>query len=279
MKDEDFTGQINLLTKLAYKKNLDEIFKYITPYFRKVGLYPELFDWKNCTDSKKYLPQILQYGSSLQILVYIGYMGNSNTLPVNSEADEESDCSLDDRSGEDSDDDHDEEDDHQNSGIVQQAIHRLFVPLVRHEELHDPDISMEGENQQQNTVGDNFQRLMVLPNQAEHQNDVIEVNAEGRCIVPDNQDNDIAENIVAMPEVANVKAAEMPVWENENALMDQNVSATARFVPVADDIPEGDHLNIENFVANHIDVHQFDVEEDFQNNFITNENIDLHDIN
>ena len=262
MKDEDFTGQINLLTKLAYKKNL-----------------AELFDWKNCTDSKKYLPQILQYGSSLQILVYIGYMGNSNTLPVNSEADEESDCSLDDRSGEDSDDDHDEEDDHQNSGIVQQDIHRLFVPLVRHEELHDPDISMEGENQQQNTVGDNFQRLMVLPNQAEHQNDVIEVNAEGRCIVPDNQDNDIAENIVAMPEVANVNAAEMPVWENENALVDQNVSATARFVPVADDIPEGDHLNIENFVANHIDVHQFDVEEDFQNNFITNENIDLHDIN
>ena len=279
MKDEDFTGQINLLTKVANKKYLDEIFKYITPYFRKVGLYPELFDWKNYTDSKKCLPQILQYGSSLQILIYIGYMGNSNTLPVNSEADEESDCSLDDRSGEDSDDDHDEEDDHQNSGIVQQDIHSLFVPLVRHEELHDHDISMEGENQQQNSVGDKFQPLMVLPNQSEHQNDVIEVNAEGRCIVPDNQDNDIAENIVAMPEVANVNAAEMPVWENENALMDQNVSATARFVPVADDIPEGDHLNIENFVANHIDVHQFDVEEDFQNNFITNENIDLHDIN
>ena len=198
---------------------------------------------------------------------------------MNNEADEESDHSVDDGSGEDGDDDQDGEDDHRNSGIVEQDI---FVPLVRQEELYDDDVSMEGENQHQNVVGDNFQSIMVLRNQDEHQNDVVEVNVEGIYNVPDNQDDDIAENIVVMLEVPNnINAAEMPVWENENALMDENVPAilNGRFHPAADDIPEGDHLNIENFVAIHIDLHQFDVEEDFENNLIANENIDVHDIN
>ena len=208
-------------------------------------------------------------------------MGNSSTFPVNNEAAEESDHNLDDETGEDGDNDQDGEDDHQNSGTVEQDIHNLFVPLVLHE-LHDHDVSMEGENQHQNVVGDDFQPIMGLPNQDEHQNGAIEVNAEGRYIVPDNQDNDIAENIVAMREVPNnINAAEMPVWENDNAIMNENVTAIldGRFHPAADDIPEGDHLNIENFLAVHIDLHQYDVEEDFENNLIADENIDVHDIN
>ena len=63
--------------------------------------------------------------------------------------------------------------------------------------------------------------------------------------------------------------------------MDENVPAIldGRFHPDIDDIPAGDHLNIENFVAIHIDLYQFDDEEDFENNLISNENIDVHDIN
>ena len=279
LKDGDFTGHISLLRKLAPERYEDKIFEYITPYFRKVGLYPGLCDWKNYTNSKKRLPQILQYGSNLQIVVYLGYIRNINTLPVNNEADEESDHSVDDGSGEDSDDDQDGEDDHQNSGIVERDI---FVPPVRQEELHDYDVSMEGENQHQNMVGDNFQPVVVLHNQDDYQNDVVEVNVEGIYNVAENQDNDIAENILVMGEVPNnMNAAEMPVWENENALMDENVSAilNGRFHPAADDIPEGDHQNTENLLAIHIDLHQFDVEEDFENNLIATENVDFHDIN
>ena len=186
---------------------------------------------------------------------------------------------MDDGSGEDSDDNQDGEDDHRNSGIVEQDV---FVPLVRQEELHDYDVSMEGENQHQNVVGDNFQSIMVLPNQDEHQNDVVEVNVENIYNVPDNQDDDIAENIVVMREGPNnVNAAEMPVLENENALMNENAPAIldGRFHPVVDSIPEGDHLNIENFVAIQIDLHQSDADEDFENNLIANENIDVHNIN
>ena len=201
---------------------------------------------------------------------------------MNSEADEVSEHSLDDGNGEDGDNDQDEEDDHQNSGIVEQDIHNLFAPLDRHEELHNYDVSMEGQNQDQNVMADDFQPTMALANQDEHQNDVIEVNVEGTYIVPDNQDNDIAENIVAMQDVPNnINAAEMPVWENENALMDENASAIfdRSFHPAADDIPEGDHLNNENFVAIDINLHQFDGEEDFENNLIFNENIDFHGLN
>ena len=63
--------------------------------------------------------------------------------------------------------------------------------------------------------------------------------------------------------------------------MDENASAIfdRTFHPAADDIPEGDHLNNENFVAIDINLHQFDVEEDFENNLIFNENIDFHGLN
>ena len=201
---------------------------------------------------------------------------------MNSEADGGNDNSMDDGSGGDNDDE-DEEDGYQNRGTVERNTHSVFVPLFRHEELqHDHQVSMEGGNQQQNMVGDDFQPIIALLNQDGHQNDISTANVEGTYIAPVNRDDDIAENTEATREVPNnINAAEMPVEENEHALMDENVPAIldGRFHPALDDIPEGDHLNIENFVAIHIDLHQFDVEEDFEDNSIASENINIHEMN
>ena len=241
-----------------------------------------MFDRKNYINSQKCLLQSLHFGFSYQIVVYLGYMSSSNTFPVNNEADEESDHSMDDGNEGDVDDGQDEEDDYQNSGIVERNIHSFFVPLVCHEELHDHYVSIEGENQHQNVVGDNFQPVMPLLNQDDNQNDISMANVEGTYIVPDNQNDDIAENIVAIREVPNnINGAEMSVVENENALMDENVPAIndGSFHPAVDGIPESEYLNTESVVAIHIDLHQFDVEEDFENNLIANENINFHDIN
>ena len=224
----------------------------------------------------------MRFGFNSQTVVYVGYMSSSYILPVNNEADDDSDHSLDDGSGEDGGINQDEEDDYQNTGTVEQDIHNLFIPLAHHEELHDHDVSIEGDNQHQNVLGDNFQPVMVLLNQDDNQNDISVTSVEGTYIVADNQNDDITENTEARREVTNnINIAEISVEENENALMDENVPAIldGRFHPDIDDIPEGDHLNIENFVAIHIDLHQFDAEEDFENNLISNENIDVHDIN
>ena len=61
----------------------------------------------------------MRFGFNSQTVVYVGYMSSSYTLPVNNEADDDSDHSLDDGSGEDGGINQDEEDDYQNTGTVE----------------------------------------------------------------------------------------------------------------------------------------------------------------
>ena len=267
--------QIGFFTELTCKRYKNEVFGYLNSCFREVGLYTDLLDWKNYTNLNKYLSQILHYGSSRQIAVYLGYASTSKTFPVNNQADEKKGGY-----GEDGDDDEDREDDgyladsedntvedYQNSGTFERDIDNLFVPFVRHEEQQHHHISLEGENRDQNVVADDFRSTYITH------------------VVPDNLDVDDIfnenQNIVNIREDPNnINVAEMSVGENENALMNENVSAIldGRFHPDIDNISEGEHPNIEIVVGVHIDLHQVNVE-DFENNLIINENRDVQDIN
>ena len=278
LKDGDFICQIGIFTKLTYKRHKNEVFEYFNSCFRGAGLYNELFDWKNFTVSKKYLNQILHFGSSRQIAVYLGYVSTSKALPVNNHAAEESDHSIND--GEDGDDEEDREDDgyladdedntvvdYQNSVILERDTDNLFVPFNRHEELQHRHVSLEGENPDQNVVADNCQPTYIIH--------VVPHNLDIDDIFNENQ------NIVSIQEDPNnINIAELSVGENENALMDENVSVilNQRFHPDIDNISEGEDPNIEIVVGVQIDLHQVDVEE-FQNNLIINENRDVQNIN
>ena len=200
-------------------------------------------------------------------------------MPVNNQADEESDHSINYGNGEDGDDYQDREDDgyladyedntvsdYQNSGILERDIGNLFVPLVRHEELHHHRVSLEGENEHRNVVADDYQPTYITY--------LAPYNLDVDDIFNENQ------NIVTIREEPNnINVAEMS-GENENALMDENVSAilNGRFHPDIDNISEGEHQNIEIVVGVDNDLHLVDVE-DFENNLIVDENRGVQGIN
>ena len=278
LKDVDFMCQIGLFTKLTYKQYENEVLEYFSSCFREAGLYNELFDWKNYTISKKYLSQILHFGSSRQIAVYLGYVSTSKALPVNNHAAEESDPNIND--GEDGDDEEDREDDgyladdedntvvdYQNSVILERDTDNLFVPFNRHEELQHRHVSLEGENSDQNLVADNYQPTCIT-HVVPHNLDIDDIFNENHNIVSIGEDP------------SNINITELYVGENENALIDENVSVIldGRFHPDIDYISEGEHPNIEIVVGVHIDLHQVDVE-DLENNLVINENRDVQSIN